>query len=374
LKLLAILVFSEKCTHLRRPSRWTWRENHCLAFFLLYCPAVLGLLFVPWNRSGLQAFAVAFANAKKRQEQEPNWDVTMEAWLSSLELSRSQWEGMVLPWAASLFTGSIDQRPRLLRTGCDDLRGVCSAGKPDRPILYYVLKPGMAEVLRRLAASFSTVQVLTGARVTNLIRPTLGGFDIQTATGQTVHVDDLVFASSGPATLNLLGTLPGTSTQQAALQGIEFADAQLVIHTDPIYAPGNQEYWSFFNAEIQGGYCEASMWLADVLATVPRQTAAKVWKSWVLHRSRQPTQVLAQSQYRHMVPTSRHDSRARRSSCFAGPGRTLVRRWLHSAIRLARNCSGFGNRCGSVVVKSAQLVRQQTDHYNRSKSDEYFCR
>jgi predicted NAD/FAD-binding protein len=227
----------------------------------------------------------------------------MEAWLSSLELSRSQWEGMVLPWAASLFTGSIDQARGFSARAAMIFAASALPENPTDPILYYVLKPGMAEVLRRLAASFSTVQVLTGARVTNLIRPALGGFDIQTATGQTVHVDDLVFASSGPATLNLLGTLPGTSTQQAALQGIEFADAKLVIHTDPIYAPGNQEYWSFFNAEIQGGYCEASMWLADVLATVPRQTAAKVWKSWVLHRSHQPTQVLAQSQYRHMVPT-----------------------------------------------------------------------
>ena len=63
----------------------------------------------PWNRDGLQAFGVAFADAKKREEENADWNLTMEAWLQTLNLSPAQREGMLLPWTASLFSGSTDQ-------------------------------------------------------------------------------------------------------------------------------------------------------------------------------------------------------------------------------------------------------------------------
>jgi predicted NAD/FAD-binding protein len=246
---------------------------------------------------------VAFANAKKREEQESDWDLTMEAWLETLELSRAQWEGMVLPWAASLFTGSIDQARGLSARAAMIFAAKALPENLAEPLLYYILKPGMVEVLQRMIASCTTVDVRTNARATQVSRNPQGGFDIQCANGQALHVDDLVFASSGPNTLDLVATLPGTAAQQAALQGIEFSDARLAIHTDPIYASPSTEYRSFFNAEIQNGFCEASMWMANVLPGLPSQVASKVWKSWITHRPQQPAQILTQTQFRHMVPT-----------------------------------------------------------------------
>jgi predicted NAD/FAD-binding protein len=174
---------------------------------------------------------------------------------------------------------------------------------PTSPIQYYVLNPGMIEVLSQMIARTSTVEVRTDARVTLVTRSAQGGFDIQCVNGQSVHVDDLAFASSGPATLSLLPGLTGTSAQQAALAQIEFRDATLALHTDPIYAPANPDYWSFFNARIDGNFCEASMWLKDVLTEPTPDVAAMVWKSWITHRSQAPAQILAQAQFRHMVPT-----------------------------------------------------------------------
>ena len=37
----------------------------------------------------------------------------------------------------------------------------------------------------------------------------------------------------------------------------------------PAYVPGNPFLWSFLNCRAAGPYCEASMWLAPVLAGVP---------------------------------------------------------------------------------------------------------
>jgi uncharacterized protein len=176
---------------------------------------------------------------------------------------------------------------------------------PTDPVLYYVLNRGMAEPLRRMVAQMTTVEVRTGARVKHVSRALGGGFRIRCADGRDLRVDDLVFASSGPATARLLEDIPGTGAQRAAVEGIEFHDARLILHTDPVYASDDPGFWSFLNSAVQGGYCEASMWLAPVLAPAAPLTAngPSLWKSWVTHRRRLPNQVLHESRFRHMLPT-----------------------------------------------------------------------
>lgn len=95
---------------------------------------------------------------------------------------------------------------------------------------------------------------------------------IKYGNGQDLSVHDLVFASSGPGSLEFLKQLPGTDAQQAALQRIQFVDARLMLHSDPVYAPADSKNWSFFNAEVQNGHCDASIWLAQVLAIPPPDT------------------------------------------------------------------------------------------------------
>jgi predicted phosphodiesterase len=146
--------------------------------------------------------------------------------------------------------------------------------------------------------------VTAGTVSVQQVAPTMtGGYDLQCDDGSTLAVDELVFASSGPATLQILSGVPGTEAQVAALQAMEFHDAHLTVHTDPIYAPSHPLFWSFLNCAVQGEFCEASMWLAPVLAGPPVSTAAKVWKSWTTHRLQQPSQVLHQAAFRHMLPT-----------------------------------------------------------------------
>ena len=104
--------------------------------------------------------------------------------------------------------------------------------------MYYVLNPGMAAVLNAMIARCSTVNVMTSAQVTVVRRAPQGGFVIQCADGREVRVDDLVFTSSAPATLPLLRALPDAAAQQTALAAMEFRDAVLALHTDPIVCPG----------------------------------------------------------------------------------------------------------------------------------------
>jgi uncharacterized protein len=209
---------------------------------------------------------------------------------------------MLLPWAASLFSGSIEDARGLSARAAMIFAAKALPDNVLESVVYYVLGEGMAEPIRRMLEECATVQVLTSAAVQHVSRTLAGGFRIFCADGRVVTVDDLVFASSGPGTLQILNGVPGAAAQRAALQGIEFHQARLALHTDPVYAPSHPLFWSFLNCRPQDGFCEASMWMADVIAGAPRATTAKVWKSWVTHRAL-PSQVLHEAHFQHMLPT-----------------------------------------------------------------------
>jgi predicted NAD/FAD-binding protein len=84
---------------------------------------------------------------------------------------------------------------------------------------------------------------------------------------------------------------------------MEFHDARLALHTDPLYAPTDPGHRSFFNCDLHGAFCEASMWMASVISGPPPETAARLWKSWITHRA-QPAEVLHDAEFEHMLPTA----------------------------------------------------------------------
>jgi uncharacterized protein len=255
----------------------------------------------PWNFAGLWAFGLGFFAARVREELNQPWDLTLEEWLPTLGLSREQWEGMLLPWAASLFSGNVDQARGMSARAAMIFAAKALPPNPFDPIFYYVLTSGMLEVLSRMIGQCSSVTVLTSARVLAVSREHTGGFTLRCARSHTVHVDDLVFASSGPATARLLVGLPEATLQVAALSGMEFHDARLVLHTDRLYASTDPHLWSFLNCDLHGNFCEPSMWLASVVAGPPA-TAAKLWKSWITHRE-PPNALLHETAFTHMLPT-----------------------------------------------------------------------
>ena len=256
-----------------------------------------------WNKSGIQAFDVAFKAAKQREDDDASWAVTLEDWLPTLGLTSDQWEGMILPWAASIFSGRIDDAREMSARAAMIFAAKALPDKITDPLLYYVLNQGMAAPLLVMLGQISTSQILTGAHVTSVVRNAAGGFQIACADGRGATVDQVVFASSGPPTLRLLQNMQGMSAQRAALENIAFRDARLALHMDPLYASPDSKVWSFLNSGIHGGFCEASMWMGDVINSVPQETSARVWKSWDTHRLVQPEQILAEAHFRHMFPT-----------------------------------------------------------------------
>jgi uncharacterized protein len=258
-------------------------------------------LLAPWNLSGVQAFATVFRAAKRREEFDAPWELTLGDWLPTLGLSTEQVEGIVLPWAASLFSGDIEQARTLSARAAMVFAAKALPEDPLAPLEYFVLEQGLIDALERMVSAFSTVSVLTNTPVESIERADTG-FTVRADGGLELGVEQLVLATSGPPALALLEGVPGTLALRLALQGMEFHDARLMLHTDAAYPPGPNAVRSFLNCEVNGAYCESSMWLADVLPPGPNGAPA-LWKSWTTFRDTFPSAVLHETSFVHMLPT-----------------------------------------------------------------------
>jgi predicted NAD/FAD-binding protein len=259
-------------------------------------------LFTGWNVPGLVAFGTAFAAAKRREQARGRWGLTLGEWLPTIGLKREQWEGMILPWAASLFSGDIEQARGMSARAAMLFAAKALPANPLAPVRYYTMRPGMGEVLRRLIGQLTTSQVFTNARVRHVLRDAQNQFHIGCTDGRGLVADEVVFAASGPSTLQLLEGVPGTALERDALRRIEFHSARLAVHADPAYVPPAPGLWSFLNCRIDGAFCEASMWMASVVGDGPGSPAAGLWKSWTTHRV-EPAQVFHEAAFMHMLPT-----------------------------------------------------------------------
>lgn len=268
-----------------------------------YLPGRDWPLLPAWNRAGVQAFATTFAAAKRREREGADWTTTLGEWLPTLRLTEAQREGLVMPWAASLFSGIVEEARDLSARGAMVFAAKAIPVNPLAPILYYVLRPGMISVLERLASECVATRFLTGTTVDAVVRAGRG-FLIRGADGGLEEVDDLVLAASGPTTLRLVRDLQGAEAQRAALEGIAWYDTRIAIHAAPTYAPAGPALRSFLNCRLDDGTCEATMALADVVTGAPPDLAARLYKSWTTHRAEPPGQVLREAQFRHMLPTA----------------------------------------------------------------------
>ena len=167
---------------------------------------------------GLLAFFTTFTAAKAREQNDESWSLTLGDWLPTLGLSQEQWEGIILPWAASLFSGDIEQA-----RGMSARAAMLFAAKalPDNladQVVYYVLRNGLIEPMRQMLDQCSTVTVVTNAAVSSVSRGGSRRFTVHCADGRSFAVDDVVFAASGPGTLQLLEGVPASHAEQSALR------------------------------------------------------------------------------------------------------------------------------------------------------------
>ena len=118
---------------------------------------ILTVPYEAWSLPGLIALFTPFTAAKAREEQNESWSLTLDDWLQTLAVSPEHREGIILPWAASLFSGDIDQA-----RGMSARAAMLFAAKalPDNPavvpVVYYALRNGLIEPMHQMLHQCST--------------------------------------------------------------------------------------------------------------------------------------------------------------------------------------------------------------------------
>ena len=172
--------------------------------------------------------------------------VTLHDYLRKLSLCDLFHSHYLLPMAAAIWSSDlkdVNQMPALFFIRFFKNHGLLSV--TDRP-QWYTLPGGSRSYIAPLTASFrERIRLETPVKS---VRNTSQGVEVVTAVGVEKY-DAVVLASHSDQSLALLDK--SERAIRTILQGIPYADNEVVLHTDRSQMPANRRAWASWNYQIQ---------------------------------------------------------------------------------------------------------------------------
>jgi len=172
--------------------------------------------------------------------------VTLHDYLEKLSLCDLFHSHYLLPMAAAIWSSDlkdVNQMPALFFIRFFKNHGLLSV--TDRP-QWYTLPGGSRSYIAPLTASFrERIRLETPVKS---VRNTSQGVEVVTAVGVEKY-DAVVLASHSDQSLALLDE--SERAIRTILQGIPYADNEVVLHTDRSQMPANRRAWASWNYQIQ---------------------------------------------------------------------------------------------------------------------------
>ncbi len=172
--------------------------------------------------------------------------VTLHDYLQKLSLCDLFHSHYLLPMAAAIWSSDlkdVNQMPALFFIRFFKNHGLLSVA--DRP-QWYTLPGGSRSYIAPLTASFrERIRLETPVKS---VRNTSQGVEVVTAVGVEKY-DAVVLASHSDQSLALLDK--SERAIRTILQGIPYADNEVVLHTDRSQMPANRRAWASWNYQIQ---------------------------------------------------------------------------------------------------------------------------
>ena len=172
--------------------------------------------------------------------------VTLHDYLRKLSLCDLFHSHYLLPMAAAIWSSDlkdVNQMPALFFIRFFKNHGLLSV--TDRP-QWYTLPGGSRSYIAPLTASFrERIRLETPVKS---VRNTSHGVEVVTAVGVEKY-DAVVLASHSDQSLALLDK--SERAIRTILQGIPYADNEVVLHTDRSQMPANRRAWASWNYQIQ---------------------------------------------------------------------------------------------------------------------------
>ena len=148
----------------------------------------------------------------------------------------------------------------------------------------------------------------------------------------------------------------------ALLERFRYFDSRLLIHRDPAYMYPDREYWTAYNAGVDGRQCEGSAWVGALHDPLPSGATVDVFKSWAQRRHADPKRILLERRFEHPLITPRAIAAARalrplqgrRGLYFSGAyttGSDLQETALYSAMKVAEAVAPASPKLASLQAR-----------------------
>ncbi len=277
-------------------------------------------ILAPWNRNSLIAFLL-FSLAAKKLTEDGDWLVSLDAWLEALPVGTEEKERLILPLVSAMVGCSIEQARSLSARSALVFVGRALPDNLLDPFRYSGSLVGLGGNVRYLSGITGNTTVHVGSPVVRVEPLPSGELLIRNRDGVVEKVDVVVLATPPYVSKRLLPRDPALRAARRALRRFDFFDAEISIHTDPIYMPEKLLHWSAYNPCLEGDRCEASVWYGALWPRKPGSPPAPIFKSWATARSSAPSQELFRRAFRHPLTTPDFIDAGRRLRSLQGRSR-----------------------------------------------------
>jgi predicted NAD/FAD-binding protein len=292
-------------------------------------------------------FAIYSRYARSMITENGSWTVTLENWIASLPVSASFKEKVLTPWIAALIGTTVENAKRSSARSILQTFALAFPSNILQPASTCNSTIGLGGFIDHLAAMSPGLKVHVNAQVESVEEIAGQWFITSERTGRQGPFDAVIVNAMPHASHKLIKNLSWASELTEILGAYEYFDARMLIHEDPIFMPKDRRDWAVYNAGIQAGECEGSVWVGAIHSN-NRDDALSLFKSWAQQRHVEPRAILAERRFRHPLLTPKVLAAAKRLQAwqgrknlwFAGQhtlGMDLQEAGVFSAMQVAKN-------------------------------------
>ncbi len=228
------------------------------------------------------------------------WETTVDAWIRALPVSQAFKDAIAYPWLTALIGSPLGDALRASARSILQTFALSFPAEVAQGATTYNSRIGLQGNLEHMLRRSSRVHVQVNATTLGLARSRSGWF-LDTRAGRRGPYRYVVLNAPPHAARGLVPRTSAFTELSSLLEAYEYFDSRLLIHTDPTYVAPARRDWASYNAEVNGGQCEGSVWYGALRGKLPSGATIDVFKSWAARRRVEPRRILLQRRFKHPI-------------------------------------------------------------------------
>ena len=246
-------------------------------------------------------FAIYTKAARQMIESDASYDLTIDEWLADLRLTKDFKHRLLLPWLAALIGTTIEEARQVSARSILQTFALAYPENIFKGAETWNLDTGLQGPLLTMLGETRNTLLRLATPIEQLQRR---------GDAWWLRSQDLWFGPYDAVVINApprhartwFANLSGAEGLSRLLGRYRYFDTRISIHRDPLYVAPLESHWAVYNAEIDRGECEGSVWLGGFHRDRNGEPL-QLFKSWTSLRSESPRELLAEASFKHPLLT-----------------------------------------------------------------------